>query len=383
MTGSCSHCIEQQPVALRHAPIPSSLQGVTSPWDRVDRLCQACHFWISLKCEKPTTRTCMIWQLVLIFRLWRRAWQVASKHTLQDIKPCAFVHKPNRQHRVVIPLDFSVGQRRSQPVTFHSTREQGIIWTRNMWICYDVVCLFQLALLTSWEAAHTCKSQWHGHISEALRWLERWQRMRPPTRPLCLSLSLSLSLLLSFLFLSLSLYLCVWVGHAPRIWGQPTSPRESVAEFKCHVFFSNEQHAWCIARMTDERIPISRASCSCNILTCHLWGPLLRYVRNFPSLECLCVYPLSQNDYRQEKIIFGGSTGKSCKSPGGYYIIKFLGNYFSHPVRAPSLCNLCGSGTETGGGALTGQGLLQEKMFGELFSGALHKNPAIAPGQLH
>ena len=35
------------------------------------------------------------------------------------------------------------------------------------------------------------------------------------------------------------------------------------------------------------------------------------------------------------------------------------------------------------GGALTGQGLLQEKMFGELFSGALHKNPAIAPGQLH
>ena len=46
-------------------------------------------------------------------------------------------------------------------------------------------------------------------------------------------------------------------------------------------------------------------------------------------------YPLSQDDYRQEKcfrITFGGSTGKSCKSPGGYYIIKFLGNYFSHPV---------------------------------------------------
>ena len=86
-----------------------------------------------------------------------------------------------------------------------------------------------------------------------------------------------------------------------------------------------------------------------------------------------------KNYYR---IIFGGSTGKSCKSPGGYYIIKFLGNYFSHPVRAPSLRNLCGSGTETGG-ALTGQGPLQEKMFGELFSGALHKNPVIAPGQLH
>ena len=35
------------------------------------------------------------------------------------------------------------------------------------------------------------------------------------------------------------------------------------------------------------------------------------------------------------------------------------------------------------GGALTGQGLLQGKMFGELFSGALHKNPVVAPGQLH
>ena len=76
------------------------------------------------------------------------------------------------------------------------------------------------------------------------------------------------------------------------------------------------------------------------------------------------------------RTIFGGSTAKSCKSPGGYYIIKFLGNYFSYPVRAPFLRNL-------GGGALAGQGLLQEKMFGELFSGALHKNPAIAPGQLH
>ena len=57
--------------------------------------------------------------------------------------------------------------------------------------------------------------------------------------------------------------------------------------------------------------------------------------------------------------------------------MKFLGNYFSHPVRAPFLRNLCGSGPETGGG------LLQEKMFGELFSGALHKNPVIVPGQLH
>ena len=78
------------------------------------------------------------------------------------------------------------------------------------------------------------------------------------------------------------------------------------------------------------------------------------------------------------RIIFGGSTGKFCKSPGGYCIITFLGNYFSHPVRAPFLCNLCGSGTETGGGSYR-TGALAGKMFGELFSGALH--PVIAPGQ--
>ena len=77
-------------------------------------------------------------------------------------------------------------------------------------------------------------------------------------------------------------------------------------------------------------------------------------------------YPLSQNDCRQEKLFsnsFGGSTGKSCKSPGGYYIIKFLGNYFSHPVRASVVLG------QRPGGALTGQGLLQEKMFGEFFFG--------------
>ena len=34
-------------------------------------------------------------------------------------------------------------------------------------------------------------------------------------------------------------------------------------------------------------------------------------------------------------------------------------------------------------GALTGQGPLKEKHFGELFSGALQENPVIAPGQLH
>ena len=54
------------------------------------------------------------------------------------------------------------------------------------------------------------------------------------------------------------------------------------------------------------------------------------------------------------RIFFGGSTGKSCKSPRGYYR-----------------------------GALTGQGLIQENLFGEFFSGALQENPVIAPGQLH
>ena len=38
--------------------------------------------------------------------------------------------------------------------------------------------------------------------------------------------------------------------------------------------------------------------------------------------EIILYYPLIQNDYRQEnyfRIIFGGSTGKSCKSPRGYF----------------------------------------------------------------
>ena len=63
-------------------------------------------------------------------------------------------------------------------------------------------------------------------------------------------------------------------------------------------------------------------------------------------------YPLIQNDYF--RIIFGGSTGKSCKSPRGYYR----------------------------GGALTGQGPIQETIFGELWSGALQENPVIAPGAI-
>ena len=66
---------------------------------------------------------------------------------------------------------------------------------------------------------------------------------------------------------------------------------------------------------------------------------------------------------------FRGSTGKSCKSPGGYYIIKFLGNYFSHPVGAPFLRNLCGSGTETGGGLLQDRGSYRKKCLGNYFRG--------------
>ena len=54
------------------------------------------------------------------------------------------------------------------------------------------------------------------------------------------------------------------------------------------------------------------------------------------------------------RIIFGGSTG--------------------NPVRAPGAIT---------GRALTGQGPIQETIFGEFFSGALQENPVIAPGQLH
>ena len=89
-----------------------------------------------------------------------------------------------------------------------------------------------------------------------------------------------------------------------------------------------------------------------------------------------------KNDFRN---IFGGSTGKSCKSPGGYYIIKFLGNYLSHLVRASFLRNLCGSGTETGGGGLLqDRGSYGKKCLGNYFRGLyIKKNPVIAPGQLH
>ena len=72
----------------------------------------------------------------------------------------------------------------------------------------------------------------------------------------------------------------------------------------------------------------------------------------------MTLYPLSQNDCRQEKIIFE----------------LFSGALQENPVRAPGAIT---------GGALTGQGPIQETIFGELFSGALQENPVIAPGQLH
>ena len=74
--------------------------------------------------------------------------------------------------------------------------------------------------------------------------------------------------------------------------------------------------------------------------------------------KCLENYPLIQNGYRQEKIIFE----------------LFSGDLQENPVRAPGAIT---------GRALTGQGLIQENLFGESFSGALQENPVIAPGQLH
>ena len=70
-------------------------------------------------------------------------------------------------------------------------------------------------------------------------------------------------------------------------------------------------------------------------------------------------YPLIQNDYRQEKIIFE----------------LFSGALQENPVRAPW-------GYYRGGSYRTGAHT-GETIFGELFSGALQENPVIAPGQLH
>ena len=70
------------------------------------------------------------------------------------------------------------------------------------------------------------------------------------------------------------------------------------------------------------------------------------------------MYPVIQNNYRQEKIIFE----------------LFLGALQENPVGAPGAITV---------GALTGQGPIQETILGEFFSGALQENPVIAPGQLH
>ena len=56
------------------------------------------------------------------------------------------------------------------------------------------------------------------------------------------------------------------------------------------------------------------------------------------------------------------------------YFELFSGALQENPVRAPGAIT---------GGAVTGQGPIQETIFGELFSGALQENPVIAPGQLH
>ena len=57
-----------------------------------------------------------------------------------------------------------------------------------------------------------------------------------------------------------------------------------------------------------------------------------------------------------------------------YFGELFSGALQENPVRAPGAIT---------GGALAGQGLIQENAFGELFSGALQENLVIAPGQLH
>ena len=52
----------------------------------------------------------------------------------------------------------------------------------------------------------------------------------------------------------------------------------------------------------------------------------------------------------------------------------FSGALQENPVRAPGAII---------GGALTGQGPIQETIIGEFFSGALQEYRVIAPGQLH
>ena len=56
------------------------------------------------------------------------------------------------------------------------------------------------------------------------------------------------------------------------------------------------------------------------------------------------------------------------------YFRIFSGALQENPVRAPGAIT---------GGALTGQGPIQETILGELFWGALQENSVIAPGRLH
>ena len=70
-------------------------------------------------------------------------------------------------------------------------------------------------------------------------------------------------------------------------------------------------------------------------------------------------YPLIQNDYRQEKIIFE----------------LFSGALQENPVRAP--CR----GYYRGGSYRTGA--YRRLFLGNSFRGLLQENPVIAPGQLH
>ena len=51
----------------------------------------------------------------------------------------------------------------------------------------------------------------------------------------------------------------------------------------------------------------------------------------------------------------------------------FSGALQENPVRAPEAIT---------GGALTGQGPIQETILGELFTGALQENPVIAPAAI-
>ena len=84
-------------------------------------------------------------------------------------------------------------------------------------------------------------------------------------------------------------------------------------------------------------------------------------------------YPLSQNYYRQEKMIFelfsGALQENPVRAPGGYYIITFLGNYFSHPGRALLSVISVILGQRPAGGLLQDRGSYRKKCLGNSFRG--------------